>query len=86
MEKEKEINEELEIQIDEDNQEISDNPVDEIFNYEVELQKLYVKLDQLDIKIGSEDYTNEEYEEYLQVKKDIKALRKNKKTNQKSKV
>ncbi len=79
MDKEKDLLEELEITVDEENDNSESEVSDESFDIDVKLQELYVKLDQLAIRLGMEDYTDEEYEEYEDVKKQIKELRKEKK-------
>lgn len=72
---ESELETEISIEMDE-----KDNKDDEnIFDIDIKLQEKYVLLDQLDIKLAAYDYTEEEYEEYLELKNEIKELQKQKK-------
>lgn len=67
------------------NEETNKETIDEVYDIELKLQEKYVRLDQLEIKLAGEDYTDEEYDEYYELKKEIKTLEKEKKQAKKNK-
>ena len=74
MDNEKDLKEELEISISEEENTVENENSDKNFDIEVKLQELYVKLDQLEIKLGTEDYTDEEYEDALRYYEDAEDM------------
>ena len=64
------------------NQEIES---DKEYDIEIKLQEKYVRLDQLEIKLASDDYSDEEYNEYYELKQEIKTLEKEKRLAKKIK-